>query len=147
MMSLIEEIQHGQDRAIDRISLTVMQQAMVSGKVRPSDIAKTLQVNPSSVTRRVQTLEDEGRVSVVVDPNDHRSCLIDITDKGREELKRLEDAGLDVFSRILEGWSEDEVCTFANLTLRFANSMKNWRLSHPATQESKSTSPRKKRWR
>ena len=90
-----------------------------AGKVlHPSDLAETLQVSPSLVTRHVQALEEEGLVAVAQDPADHRSCLVSLTPIGREEVRRLQELGVARFESFVAGWDAAEVVAFTRLLER-----------------------------
>lgn len=49
---------------------------------RPSDIGKMLNVDKSSITRMVDRLLLKGLITRASDPDDRRSCLLALTDKG-----------------------------------------------------------------
>jgi DNA-binding MarR family transcriptional regulator len=72
--------------------------------VNPSEIAAELDLNQSSITRKVRTLEDAGHVAVVANQQDRRSCRITLTSKGQDELKRLTEIGLGRFAKFVENW-------------------------------------------
>ena len=50
---------------------------------RPSDIGKMLNVDKSSITRMIDRLEKKGLIKRLPDPDDRRSFLLDLTEKGR----------------------------------------------------------------
>jgi DNA-binding MarR family transcriptional regulator len=77
--------------------------------VRPSEIATTLQVHPSLVSRQVQELEASGFAAVRADDGDKRSCLVSLTDQGQDELARLREFGLTRFASFVADWQPAEV--------------------------------------
>ena len=85
---------------------------------RPSDLAVTLQVSPSLVTRQVQALEQEGLLAVSTDPGDHRSCRVSLTPAGNEEVRRLRKVGIARFELFVADWEASEVVTFTRLLRR-----------------------------
>jgi DNA-binding MarR family transcriptional regulator len=90
-------------------ALTALQALEGRDGVRPSAIAATLQVHPSFATRQVQELEESGYVVVVADDGDRRSCLVSLTELGRDELTRLRRIGLDRFASFVADWDATEV--------------------------------------
>jgi len=76
---------------------------------------------PSSVTRHVQALEDAGHVTVEVDPFDARTCLVEATDDGVEELRRLEQLGLAAFEEVVADWDAGDLVTLTRLLRRLTD--------------------------
>ncbi len=98
--------------------LSVLQALFGREGAHPSDLAETLQVSPSLVTRHVQALEEEGLVAVAQDPADHRSCLVSLTPGGGEEVRRLQQLGVARFESFVAGWEAAEVVTLTRLLER-----------------------------
>src|ERR1019366_1624648 len=98
--------------------LSVLQALTAPEGDRPSDIANTLQVSPSLVTRQVQALEEDGFVAVTRDPADHRSCLVALTASGREELRQLREVGVARFASFVADWDSSDVVTLTRLLER-----------------------------
>ena len=119
--------------------LSVLQVLTAPGGVRPSDIASTLQVSPSLVTRHVQALEEDGFVSVSRDPADHRSCLVSLTAIGHEELRRLQEVGVARFASFVAGWESSDVVTLTRLLERLE-------VDKHATAQREARRSRRPRW-
>jgi DNA-binding MarR family transcriptional regulator len=117
---LVENAYRGMARTFDVTRVGLLKLAGAGSPIRPTDAAEALDVARSTVTRYAATLESEGLVSVVGDPGDGRSCLISVTDRGREELGRFEAAGVEIFAGVLHDWSADDVRKFAELINRLA---------------------------
>jgi DNA-binding MarR family transcriptional regulator len=88
-------------------------------QVRPKDIAAALGVHRSAVTHQLQALEEDGQVTLSVDPADRRSWFVALTDAGRQELDRLTTIGLDRFASLLADWDAQEVRTLTRLLVKF----------------------------
>lgn len=58
------------------------------GAMRVGELAAASRVTQPGMTRLLATMTDEGLVSRIPDPDDSRAWLIDLTDRGREELGR-----------------------------------------------------------
>lgn len=91
-------------------------------QTRPSELSQELGLHQSSATRQVQALEAAGYVRVAADPDDGRSCLVSITDPGREEMARLSEIGLGRFAAFVEDWDPEEVRTLGRLLRKLENS-------------------------
>ena len=55
------------------------------GRARPQDLADEMRIPPSSLSRRIDRLEEEGWVARhrAVDPDDHRAVEVELTVRGR----------------------------------------------------------------
>jgi DNA-binding MarR family transcriptional regulator len=119
--------------------LSVLQVLTAPEGDRPSDIANTLQVSPSLVTRHVQALEEDGFVAVTRDPADHRSCFVSLTARGHEEMRRLQGVGVARFASFVAGWDSCDVVKLTRLLERLE-------VDKHATAERESRRTRRPRW-
>ena len=57
----------------------------LGGRARPQDVAAVVGIPPSSLSRRLDRLEEEGWVARHrgVDPADHRAVMVELTARGR----------------------------------------------------------------
>ena len=57
----------------------------LGGRARPQDVATVMRMPPSSLSRRLDRLEEEGwvRRHRDVDPDDHRAVEVELTKRGR----------------------------------------------------------------
>lgn len=63
----------------------------LGGSARPVDVANVLRVPPSSLSRRIDRLEEEGwvRRHRLVDPDDHRVVEVELTRRGRNLWREM----------------------------------------------------------
>ena len=104
-------------------TLSLLQVVDQHGSVRPTEIASQLQVHPSLVTRQLRELEDAGFTEVTGHPADGRSWLVTLTPSGRDELRRLQQVGLDRFALFTADWEPGEVQMLAALLEKLKSSM------------------------
>jgi DNA-binding MarR family transcriptional regulator len=104
----------------------------------PKAISEELGLHPSSVTRQIQALEQEGHVKVIADPADGRSCRVKLTTAGRAEMTRLEEFALRRFASFVADWDPQDIRTFTRLLIKFEQSK---------AAASTTTKPPGKRWR
>ena len=64
--------------------------AQARGPVKPSVLARELQVTPPTMTRTVDTMVERGLIERVADPIDRRAIGLRPTDQGREVLERYQ---------------------------------------------------------
>jgi DNA-binding MarR family transcriptional regulator len=140
---LVEGAHRGMARTFDVTRVGLLRLAAAGDPVRPGDVAEALDVNPSTVSRYVRALEDEGHVHVTGDPSDRRSCLVAATERGRAELALFAEAGVGVFAAVVHDWSAEDVRTFTRLINRLAD---DWMERGPA-QTRVARRPAAPRWR
>jgi DNA-binding MarR family transcriptional regulator len=136
LLGVVREIQMIQDSRLDRISFEMFQLLVKYQQVRPSDLAAMLHFNPSSVTRRIQSLKQSGLVAVETDPEDQRSCLISLTEAGTAELLRVENSILDELTKMLADWSKEELEQFTSSLGLFSRGLQQLRHSNQPPPQS-----------
>lgn len=104
-------------------ALDLLQVIGAAEGTRPSDIADQRFVHRSLVTRQLRELEDAGYVQFAGDPGDGRSWLVALTPAGREEMRRLQEVGLERFAMFVADWEPAEVQQLAVLLEKLASSM------------------------
>jgi DNA-binding MarR family transcriptional regulator len=106
-----------------KAALDLLQVIAAGEGMRPSDIASQRSVHRSLVTRQLRELEDAGYVQFAGDPDDGRSWLVALTAAGREEMRRLQDVGLERFAMFVADWEPVEVQQLAALLEKLTSSM------------------------
>ena len=105
---MVESFRRGFGQVVDPVRYGVLRM-VAEGPARPTEIAFALDVVPSSVTRAVRALADDGLVAVEANPEDRRSSLVAITDRGRARLRRFDETGLAVTASVMADWSREDV--------------------------------------
>jgi len=109
---------------LDRAGAALLYKLHVSGdSLRVTGLADLLGVDAPTVTRKIQQLEREGFVSRRADPDDGRATRITLTRAGKRTLERVLDARRDWYDRLLEGWGEADLATFASLLGKFSSGL------------------------
>ena len=81
----------------------------VHGPLRVSDVAQRLGVDLSVASRQIAALAAEGYVERREDPQDRRAQLVAVTPPGRKVLRESHRRMVAGFTRVLEGWSDEDV--------------------------------------
>lgn len=123
LTTLTDNLHRARRRVMDPTRAAILQAAATNGQVRPSEIAAALNVHQSSVARQTRALEDAGQVTVVADPDDRRSCLISLTEAGKDEVRSLIRTGIERFAVFLDGWDADDVRMLTALLTRLEESV------------------------
>ena len=76
--------------------------------VSQAEVGERFEVDPSRVTRIVQSLEADGLVRRERDPEDNRAMRLYLTDGGRRRLRKQPQVNESLESRIREVLGEDE---------------------------------------
>jgi DNA-binding MarR family transcriptional regulator len=109
---------------LDRAGAALLNKLYVAdGSLRVTDLAEQLGVDAPTVTRKVQQLEREGMVVRQTDPDDRRATRIRLAPSGRRTLERVLRARRAWLERLVGGWDEIDLATFASLLGRFSHEM------------------------
>ena len=110
---------------IDRPSAVILQ-TLALERPRPchvQELAQRLGIEPPSVTRKTQELEQAGHLRRVPDPSDRRAVTLHITPKGRKMAERLWQAQRSIIADALRDWDITERREFVRLFERFSTDL------------------------
>ncbi len=108
---------------LDRSGYLLLLQLSEMGAVGVTALAQRLALDASTITRQIARLVDTGLVLREPDEEDRRAVRHRLTPAGRRELANLRKARRDLFSELLEDWSEEDRERFARLLVRFNDSL------------------------
>ncbi|MFC4453533.1 MarR family winged helix-turn-helix transcriptional regulator [Deinococcus sonorensis] len=114
----VQRSNRNQARDHDPVRVQVLALALTLDGVTPSLLAEQLELSPTSITRHVQALEDQGHVHVLPNPHDARSWLIRTSEAGMAELQRIARTGFELWRGVLHDWSAQDVATLTALLTR-----------------------------
>lgn len=103
------------------------------GSVRTSDLAMTLGLDVSTVSRHVAGAEALGYVAREPDPADRRAALLTLTDSGREALDAVRAWRWRVIRSLLADWNDEERATLARIFGRLNTSLEEFDAREAAT--------------
>ncbi|MDP8207785.1 MAG: MarR family transcriptional regulator [Candidatus Electryonea clarkiae] len=115
----------GDMMVFNRFDLTTSKYALLmelTGSEHPpkmSDLKDRLFRSPSNLTQSVDSLEKRGLVRRVPSPTDRRAYLIEITEKGTELVKEVNDFLSKQVIDYLSEFDDDELASFAVLLTKF----------------------------
>lgn len=107
----------------DKAGLVLLGQLIEQGPMRLSDLAGSVQLDPSTVSRQVRALCDGGFTQVFEDPDDKRARLLQISDTGRAEVESVARELGDVMGRAVSDWVKADVETLTSLLSRLADGL------------------------
>jgi DNA-binding MarR family transcriptional regulator len=91
------------------------------GTVGLSSLAAELDVDLSTMSRQVATIEASGLLARTADPDDGRAVVLALTPEGGEVLKRMRATRRALVGEQLVDWSDEEVADLARLLRRLAD--------------------------
>ncbi|MFF0343567.1 MarR family winged helix-turn-helix transcriptional regulator [Kribbella sp. NPDC004875] len=106
---------------IDHSAHVVLFALRCNGALRLSDLAARLELDASTASRHVRSLEQLGLVRRSPDPDDGRAFRVELTEQGIEQWEASARHRMELLSAAMEGWSEEDVQTFERLMTRFAD--------------------------
>lgn len=83
-----------------------------NGTVVQQDVASMMGKDKSVVMRMVDCLEKDGLIKRVVDANDRRRNMLEVTAPGLEMLSRFDEVEMALTEELLEGLTELEIASF-----------------------------------
>jgi DNA-binding MarR family transcriptional regulator len=99
----------------DQAALILLYPLCRLGPVRQGTLAELVHADPSTVSRHVATLVEQGLVRRVADATDGRASKLVVTDDGRASLDALRAEREAHLARAIAHWSDDDVATFSTL--------------------------------
>ena len=91
--------------------------------IRASGLAEVVCADPSTISRQIAALVENGLVDRRPDPDDGRAVQLEATDKGRELYDRAREDRNTLFADVLADWQPDEVRQLAALLDRFTTDL------------------------
>jgi DNA-binding MarR family transcriptional regulator len=97
----------------------------IRGTINVRHLAQALGVTPGNVTSIVDRLVGQGLVKRSESPEDRRIVLLELTDKGRETINNIHDAGMSQMKKILERMSPEDVTALIRGVSSFVTAAKH----------------------
>ena len=97
----------------------------IHGAMRSQALADAMHTDPSTISRHVSLLMNEGLIARQADQTDGRASLLVLTDKGAErvaEMRRGRDA---MVAGLISEWSQTDISRLASLLSRFNDSFES----------------------
>lgn len=117
----------------DRAPLVLLYPLVRLGPLRQGALAEVMHADPSTVSRHVTTLVEEGLVRRMADESDGRASTLHVTAGGREVLEQLRREREQHLGDVTGAWSEDELSSLTTLLERFLDDLAD---SLPAAADS-----------
>jgi len=117
---------------LDRSAYGILCRLADEGAQRVGALAQAFGLDPSTITRQVQALENAAMVVRSADPTDRRASIVDLTPDGRSVLVENRERRRAGLQEALQDWSQEDVDELGRLLERFNQSVD--RLGHASAQ-------------
>ena len=111
------------DVNLERSAYGIMCKLADEGPQRLGALATSFGLDPSTITRQVQALEEIGLADRRTDPSDRRASILDLTENGRDVLDQTRARRRDKLQEALADWSESDLTDFGRLLKEFNASL------------------------
>ena len=108
---------------LDRSAYAILCRIDDEGPQRLGALATVFGLDPSTITRQVQSLERAGLAERSTDPRDRRVSLLSLTTPGTDAVHATRQHRRGQLDKILADWSEDRIGDFADLLEQFNASL------------------------
>jgi len=116
LVHAIKSQQAGDSR--ERAALVLLFPLVRLGPLRQSALAELVHADPSTVSRHVAALVEQGLVRRVADESDGRASRLVVTAAGEAALETLRQERERHLERITASWSAEDLATFTTLFSR-----------------------------
>jgi DNA-binding MarR family transcriptional regulator len=99
----------------DRAALVLLYPLVRRGPLRQGALAELVHADPSTVSRHVASLVEQGLVRRVADESDGRASRLVVTDEGHSALDSLRREREAQLERVTAGWSASDLATLTTL--------------------------------
>jgi DNA-binding MarR family transcriptional regulator len=103
------------DDARERAALVLLFPLTRLGPLRQSALAEVMHADPSTISRHVAWLVEQGLVTRVADESDGRATRLVVTDAGGAAVERLAEERTAQLGRVLAGWSDADLVALTHL--------------------------------
>jgi DNA-binding MarR family transcriptional regulator len=113
--------------SLDRAEYLLLSQLQKSSPIAINALAEQLLLNLSTASRQIAVLEKKGYIKRFPDPINGRISLIELTEKGSNILKKVQDARSSAYTEMLNEWSPNELIQLKDSLTRLNKDFKKWR--------------------
>ena len=109
--------------SVDKAGYWLLVRLSEQGPIRLSELAGSVELDLSTVSRQVRDLVASGLLTKDPDPLDGRASLLGLSARGAAVLEAVSDARRQARAEALADWSDDERSTLAHSLFRLADGL------------------------
>lgn len=114
---------HEREAGLSRSDFGVLLRLAGTGCTRSRDLAVAEGLDPSTMSRRLASLDERGFIRRSQDPDDRRAQVLALTETGQEALRAERERRVATVTDALADWPQDEQEELARLLGRLADSL------------------------
>jgi DNA-binding MarR family transcriptional regulator len=104
--------------SIDRAGYWLLVRVSVDEPIRQAELAESVELDPSTVSRQIRNLVACGLVRKAPDPQDGRASLLSLSDRGHAVLEAVYEARRQALATATSGWTDEQRTALASGVLR-----------------------------
>ncbi len=108
----------GEGESIDKAGYWLLVRVAGEAPLRLSELAGSVELDLSTVSRQIRDLVSNGLVIKEPDPDDGRASLLSLSPRGLAVLDAVSEARRQVLAEAIVGWSEEERASLTGSLLR-----------------------------
>ena len=116
--------------SINRTGHWLLVRVSESAPIRLSEIADSVELDLSTLSRQVRDLVAAGLLAKVPDPADGRASLLSLTEQGAAVLESVSEARRRVLAEAIADWTDEERTALASGLLRLGIGLEHVRDDH-----------------
>jgi len=101
-----DALPHG--ASIGRTGYWLLVRVSEQGPLRLSDLAGTVELDLSTISRQIRDLVASGLITRTPDPADGRAALLSLTEQGVAVLEAVSESRRQVLAEAIAGWTDEE---------------------------------------
>ena len=110
----------GADSERERAAHVLLFPLCLEGPLRQGELAELVHADPSTVSRHVARLVEQGLVTRVADERDGRASRLVVTERGIATAEAMRRERAEHLRRVTAAWEDEDLATLARLLHRLA---------------------------
>jgi DNA-binding MarR family transcriptional regulator len=120
----------GEGESVDRAGYWLLVRLSREAPMRLSELADTVELDLSTVSRQMRDLVAIGLVVKVPDPDDGRASLLSMSERGWAVLEAVSEARRQALAEVISDWSDEERTALTRGLLRLEDGLHRTREQH-----------------
>ncbi|HEY5266107.1 MAG TPA: MarR family transcriptional regulator [Acidimicrobiales bacterium] len=129
---LMQLLRTSKDLELSVLATELLRVVVEAETIRASDLANTLSVTKTSISRYVNEMLDDGLLVQRSDPSDGRATLLSVSAVGRRALEERQARRGEILNELCGGWPKGDVETLTTLLQRLNDASQKRRMEQRA---------------